>query len=126
LFRQAAAQDDEKAMRAITCGLTTTAKVSIAIQVLGGLFLAVSFVRVRMNYFAVPHDLLSLREKVTGVAGILFLIDAGYSWYGYTHSKFVNLIYSCNGWTAIKWLFVPILVALCIAILRLGEKPQAE
>jgi hypothetical protein len=126
LFRQAAAQDDEKAMRAITCGLTTTAKVSIAIQVLGGLFLAVSFVRVRMNYFAVPHDLLSLREKVTGVAGILFLIDAGYSWYGYTHSKFLNLLYGCNSWTAIKWLFVPVLTALCIAILRVGGKTEAE
>jgi hypothetical protein len=126
LYRKAAAQGDERAMRAITCGLTTPAKISIGIEIFAGLFFGAGLVPLRLNYFAGPQSSPTLSEKVTGTAGLLFLISAGYNWYGYTHLKFVNLIYGCNSWTAIKWLFVPVLTALCIAILRVGGKTEAE
>ena len=128
LFLKAADQGFDKAVRTVSCPLTTFVKICLLIKLVGGLFLALAFVRFRLNYFATPQNPspLTLREKVTAATGILILLSTGYEWYCYTHLKFRPLIYGLNGWAVVKWLFVAAIITLVSSILRLGREPDTE
>jgi hypothetical protein len=125
---KAASQGNETAIRAISCPFTTFVKVGFLIKVVGGLFFAIAVVRFRLSYFATAQNPgpLTLREKLTGAAGILILVSTGYEWYCYTHYKFRPLSYGLNGWAVGKWLFVAAVIALIVSMLRLGNEPDAR
>lgn len=127
-YRRAAAQGDERALRTISCGLTTTAKISLLIQVVAGLFFTLGCVPFRLNYFAfeAPRERLTLSQKLTAAAGTLFLLCAAYGWYGYSHFKFRQVIYGSNSWVAGRWLFEAAAVALLFSSLRLDRKRETE
>ena len=114
-LRKAAVQGDEKALRAITFGLSTPAKIALRTKLALGIVFGLSFLRLR-----------TFRQKVTTAAGALILFSVGYDWYGYTHSRILNPIYGVDVFSAFYWLLQAAAIASMVYIVRLGKEPGAE
>jgi TPR repeat protein len=126
LIREAAVQGDKRALRAISYSLTTFFKVDLWIQLIGGLFFTLSFVRLRFKGFTAQQKPLTFREKVVGATAALILVSTGYAWYGYTHLKFRRLSYGPNTYSVVHWLLDAAVIVLLIYILRWDKEREAE
>jgi TPR repeat protein len=116
LYRDAAAKGNKPALRAMTPALTTAPKISMAIQFIAGLLLALGVVRFRRNHlvFEAPQIPSISSQKLTAAAGMLFLLGSIYGWCGYTHFKFRQLVYGPNTWMVSGWAMEIIAIALLI------------
>jgi len=56
------------------------------------------------------------------VTGILCILAAGLSWYGYAHYMIRNLLYGFNMFTAFKWALDAVLIMLFVYIVRQGKR----
>lgn len=128
-FRKAADQGDEYALRTLSKPLTTCRKYSLILQLIGGVFLTIAFLRPGKRAW-------NLRDKITLLTGLLCLFTAGLSWYGYTHYKIRCLNCGLNAFTLSMWLLNGVLLVLLIYIVRpkkfkaqecetVAEKPDA-
>ena len=56
------------------------------------------------------------------MTGILCILAAGLSWYGYAHYMIRNLLYGFNMFTAFKWALDAVLIMLFVYIVRPRKK----
>ena len=109
-FKKAADQGDPDARDALGSGLTPWRELALVIEVLGGLLLIIGFLSARKNR-------VDARRGIWLATGILCLLTAGISWYGYAH-YLTWRAFGISTFPLIKWFLDVVLVALLIIILR--------
>jgi hypothetical protein len=124
-FRKAADQGDEYALDGLSEKLTEPRIVMIALQLFFGTLLVFSFLPT--NFLISGKGLRDLRQKVISGAGVLCLMCAGLSWYGYTHYKIRSLANGVNAFMEFRWLLELAFIALITyVVLSKSEKRQGE
>jgi TPR repeat protein len=121
-YRKAADQGNEYASMALSLRLTNLSKFLIFMKIVGGLALTFHFVPT--NFLMRAESLRGRQQKATSATGILCLIAAGVSWYGYTHHQIRCLACGLNAFTWFKWLLEALMVAALIYIVRFKPEEQ--
>jgi TPR repeat protein len=113
LFHKAADQGDQDAQRFLGTGLTIGRKLELSIQLFGGIFLLLgSLVAKGERWFR--------QRRLALWAGILCILTAGLSWYGYTQYMIRCLLCGVNWFTVLKWSLDAVVLAMLIYIVRPG------
>jgi len=120
--RKAAGQDDENAQRFLSVRFTDFTKFTLFAQIIGGLMLTFNFLP--SNFLMRAESLRDRRNLEVSATGILCVISAGVSWYGYTHYKIRCLACGPNAYTSCKWLLEALMVAALIHIVRFKPEEQ--
>ncbi len=118
---------DKYALLATRVNMTILIEATLVLQFLGGLFFAVAFVPIRLNYFSEqPRKPWTRSQGLTTAGGVLILLGTAYGWYGYSHLKFQRLFFGPNSWVIGRWLSEAAALAVIFYILRQDRKLQAE
>lgn len=117
-FYKAASQGNQDARNALGTALTIPRILELFLQFFGGFLLVLGFCLSRGARGA-PQMRIALG------AGILCILVAGLSWYGYTHYKLWCLPFEFNAFSVSKWLLDAVLVVLLAYIVQL-RKPLAN
>jgi hypothetical protein len=118
-FEKAAEQGDENARRTLGSGLTTWRELELSIQGLGGILLL-------LGSFLSARGRSGFQMTFAPAAGILCILVAGMSWYGYTHYLMRCLTCGLNTFTVAKWSLNAVVFVLLIAIVRPRKKPAVQ
>jgi TPR repeat protein len=121
-FRKAADQGDDYALRTVSAKLAGWRRFDLIFQLIAGILLTVGFLQPGKGW-------RSLRSRIAPLTGVLCLISAGLSWYGYTHNKIRYWTYGPNPFTLINWLFRGVVIVFLIYVARTFNKsgePQNE
>ena len=98
---RAAMQGDEYALRAVGLQLTASRVAFLLVQIMTGCML--TFHTLSLNIWE-PNDVFqSPRDWIATATGVLILLTAGLSWYGYQHYMIWCWIYGFTGFTLFKW-----------------------
>jgi hypothetical protein len=120
-FRKAANQGDKGARRALGIawlGLTKMQLFFVLTQIVGGILLTTSI-------FAPAKSSSRFRQRIAPGAGILCIVSAWLSWYGYNHDEMRQSRYAHLAFLLTEFLLKGFLIVLLSYILR-GEKTPPE
>lgn len=121
-FRKAADQGDDYALRTVSAKLAGWRRFDLIFQLIAGILLTVGFLQPGKGR-------RSLRSRIAPLTGVLCLVSAGLSWYGYTHYEIRYWTYGPNAFTLINWLFRGVVIVFLIYVARTFNKsgePQNE
>jgi len=120
LYCEAAAQGDEYALRAVGGDLTLLGKLFIIGQCLAGVWLSLDFLSSRSPIAG--NSLRDFHQKVITGTGVLAVLSAGLTWYGYDHNKIRSVSCGLDGFTLFRWLLYATLIGLLVYLMRSGKK----
>jgi hypothetical protein len=120
-LHKAADQGNQNAQRALGAVLTFWRKLELSIQFFGGILILLSSFLARRGRWG-PQMRIAL------VAGVLCILTAGLSWYGYAHYMVRCLHCGLNSFTVLKWLLDAVVVAILVYFVwprkRAHEQPS--
>lgn len=122
-IRKAAEQGYERAKALLGIKLTLWLMFILWVQIVYGFVLAsrpLSF-----NLWEPNEGIRDSRDLLSVVTGVLFLIAAGLSWYGYTHNLIWCWIYGFTGFQLLKWSLNAISLILAYIVLFHSKKTAA-
>lgn len=120
-IRKAADDGDEDAQRFLSMPLSTFAAIRLSVLFAFGLYCLSGFVLTRRWQIVRAQE----RDSTAFIAiGVLWVVFAAYSWYGYTHHLMRRPGAGMNAFTAGRWLMDAVVVVTLIYILRSEKKPQ--
>jgi TPR repeat protein len=123
-FLKAANQGDDYALRTLSERLTGGRQFTLFARSIVGLWLAFSFLS--LNSFDSGAGLRESRQRVKAWTGVLLLLTAGFSWYGYTHYTAQRFYHGLNVFTWTKWLLDGICGVLLAYLVRSAKGPGAQ
>jgi TPR repeat protein len=123
-FRQAAEQGDEHARTLLGMKLTPWLIFILAVQAMAGIALA--FSPLSLNMWEQSEGIRSSRDWLSIGTGVLFLLVAGLSWYGYTHNLIWCLIYGFTGFEMLNWSLNAIALVLLYFVFFSKKSPIPE
>jgi TPR repeat protein len=123
-FRKAADQGDKYAEQALAKRLTALNKVFLIVQGLFGIVLSLSFLS--LNLWERTEARAAQRQVMVSGTGLLCLVSACFSWYGYSHYKIRCLVCGFNSFTWISWLLDGASLALLFWIVLSEKKARAD
>lgn len=120
-LRRAAQDRDPAARRLVSMSLGPISKWTLLIQLVGGMLLTFNFLWERRDAANVSR----FEQRFSTAAGVVVLVSAGVSWYGYTHQLIWRLGFGVNAFTCVHWAFDVLAVVAAVYVIRMSrrEKP---
>ncbi|MGD0858588.1 MAG: tetratricopeptide repeat protein [Terracidiphilus sp.] len=115
-IRKAADQGEDYALRIVSAKLTGWRRFDLLFRLIAGILMT-------MGFLQPGKDRWSLRSRIAPLTGLLCLVSAGLSWYGYTHYKIRYWTYGPNAFTLFRWLLNGVVIVLLIYVVRTFNTP---
>ncbi|HEX3572906.1 MAG TPA: tetratricopeptide repeat protein [Acidobacteriaceae bacterium] len=118
-FAKAAAAGYVDAQRVLGPGFSTVMKVSLLVELVGGLFL-LSFAPVRLNHLEGTAVGWDRNRRATVAVGLLTIFYVGVEWYGYASFHLRRIGVPLNAFTFLRWVVSFLLAAAFVYMVRVA------
>lgn len=123
-FRRAAEHGDERAKGLLGLKLNAWLVTFLVIQAIAGVALA--FRPLSLNMWEPNEGVHDSRDWLSVGTGVLFLVTAALSWYGYTHNLIWCWAYGVTGFQLLKWFLDATAVALLYFVFFQKKQSEAD